>query len=76
MANKTNLTFEQLFLKNLEPELSYFAPYNARYTTTRLTHCSDIAVAQVDGNIFLAHNEDSSYSDVNHTVCAGKIVEC
>ena len=74
MANGTDLTFEQLFLKNLEPELSYFAPYNATYTATRVSHCSDIAVAQAGGKLFLAHNEDSSYPDVNHTVRACKMV--
>ena len=69
MANATDLTFEQLFLKNLEPELSYFAPYNESYKATLPDHCSDIAVAQASGgNLFLAHNEDSSYPDVNHTV--------
>ena len=64
MAEGAGVSFEALFINQMEEEFSYFVSGRQEKV---ILHCSDVAWRSAEGASFMAHNEDSAAYDRNRT---------
>jgi hypothetical protein len=67
LAAGCRLTFLEVFVANMEVELSYYAPNQGGWKIP--DHCSDY-VLHTESEMLLGHNEDSGSSDYGNTFLA------